>query len=312
MLQAIVKKGRVVPEQIPSPVVSKGSLLIKVIKSCISAGTEISSVKGSNQSLLKKALDQPEKIKKGINKIINDGPFATYERIRLQNDAGSVTGYSVAGVVIKVGEGVTSFQVGDHVAAAGAGLANHAEYVDVPENLVMKMPDGLDFKYASTVTLGGIALQGVRRCDLRLGEFCVVFGAGILGLLSVQMLRIAGIRVIVVDLDERRLKLASDFGAELTINPRTEDLLNTVSNFTKGYGTDAVLFTAATSSNEPISQSFKICKKKGKVVLVGVAGLQINRDDMYAKELDFIVSTSYGPGRYDANYEQKGLDYPYA
>jgi predicted dehydrogenase/threonine dehydrogenase-like Zn-dependent dehydrogenase len=312
MIQAIVKKGKVIPEEIPAPVVSKGSLLIKVVNSCISAGTEVSGVKSSERSLIKKALEQPEKIAKGLNMVLNDGIFNTYDKIRNTIGAGSVTGYSIAGVVIGTGEGVTGFEVGDHVAAAGAGLANHAEYVDVPQNLVMKLPSRMDFKSASTVTLGGIALQGVRRCDLKLGEFCVVFGAGILGLLSVQILKVSGVRVIVMDLDDRRLKIAKDLGAELIINPKTEDSLTAISNYTGGYGTDAVLFTAATTSSEPLSQSFKMCKKKGKVVLLGVVGLQINREDMYAKELDFIISTSYGPGRYDTNYEQKGLDYPYS
>ncbi|HEX2984222.1 MAG TPA: bi-domain-containing oxidoreductase, partial [Ignavibacteriales bacterium] len=150
------------------------------------------------------------------------------------------------------------------------------------------------------------------RADLKLGEFAVVIGAGILGLLSVQMLKASGVRVIASDLDNRRLDLAKQLGAELTVNPAQEDIIKAIENFTGGYGADAVLFTAATSSSEPLSQAFKICKKKGRVVLVGVSGMEINRGDIYAKELDFMISTSYGPGRYDRNYEEKGLDYPYA
>lgn len=312
MLQAIVKKGKVLPQNIPAPIVSDGSLLIKVVYSCISAGTEISSVSSSGKSLIKKALEQPENVKKVLNLIKSEGITKAIEKIKGKLDAGNPTGYSISGVVIGVGKGVNGFRVGDMVAAAGAGLANHAEYVDVPVNLVMKLPKGMDFKLASTVTLGGIALQGVRRIDLKLGEFCVVVGAGILGLLSVQMLKLSGVRVAVSDLDERRLQIAKELGAEIILNPAKDNVVELIHNWTNGYGADGVIFTAATSSSEPLSQSFKMTKKKGRVVLVGVVGMEIKREDMYSKELDFLISTSYGPGRYDKNYEEKGLDYPYA
>lgn len=312
MIQAVVKKGKVLGEQVPAPVVSKGSLLIKVVNSCISAGTEMSGVQGSGKSLIKRALEQPQNVKKVIDMVKSEGIAQAINKVRGKLESGNPTGYSISGVVIAVGDGVTGFSVGDHVAAAGAGIANHAEYVDVPQNLVMKMPKGMDFKAASTVTLGGIALQGVRRTDLKLGEFCVVVGAGILGLLSVQMLVLSGVRVAVTDFDERRLGVARDLGAELTINPASENVVNLVGSWTDGFGADAVLFTAATASSEPLSQSFQMCKKKGKVILVGVVGMQIKREDMYVKELDFLISTSYGPGRYDRNYEEKGIDYPYS
>ncbi|KIM06099.1 MAG: oxidoreductase [Sulfurovum sp. AS07-7] len=312
MIQAIIKKGKVLGEQIPAPNVSKGSLLIKVVNSCISAGTEISGVSNSGKSLIKRALEQPENVKKVLNMVKSDGIASVYLKVKGKLDGGNPTGYSISGVVIAVGEGVTDFQIGDSVAAAGAGLANHAEYVDVPKNLVMKTPKGMSFKDASTVTLGGIAMQGVRRSDLKLGEMCVVVGAGILGLLAVQMLRLSGVRVAVTDFDDRRLEIAREYGAELIINPSREDVVSTITNWSDGYGADAVLFTAATGSSEPLSQSFRMCKKKGKVILVGVVGMEIKREDMYAKELDFLISTSYGPGRYDKNYEEKGFDYPYS
>ncbi|MBD3842191.1 MAG: bi-domain-containing oxidoreductase [Campylobacterales bacterium] len=312
MIQAIVKKGKVLGEQISAPNVSKGSLLIKVVNSCISAGTEISGVSNSGKSLIKRALEQPENVKKVLNMVKSDGIATVYSKVKGKLDGGNPTGYSISGVVIAVGEGVTGFQPGDSVAAAGAGLANHAEYVDVPQNLVMKTPKGMSFADASTVTLGGIAMQGVRRSDLKLGEMCVVVGAGILGLLAVQMLKLSGVRVAVTDLDDRRLEIAKEYGAELIINPSRENVVQTITNWSDGYGADAVLFTAATSSSEPLSQSFQMCKKKGRVILVGVVGMEIKREDMYAKELDFLISTSYGPGRYDKNYEEKGLDYPYS
>jgi predicted dehydrogenase/threonine dehydrogenase-like Zn-dependent dehydrogenase len=312
MIQAIVKKGKVLGEQVPAPIVSKGSLLIKVVYSCISAGTELSGVTDSGKSLIQKALDQPEKIRKAFNILKNEGLNKTISKLKGLSEDGRPTGYSISGIVIGIGEGVSGYFIGEPVSAAGAGIANHAEFVDVPQNLVIRLPKGMDLKLASTVTLGGIAMQGVRRADLRIGEFAVVTGAGILGLLSVQMLVKSGIRVACIDLDENRLTIAADLGAEIILNPLVEKTIDKISHWTGGFGTDAVLFTAATSSSVPLSESFQMCKKKGKVVLVGVVGMEIKREDMYTKELDFQISTSYGPGRYDSNYEEKGLDYPYA
>lgn len=312
MKQALVKKGIVIGEDVPAPVVSKGSVLVKVVNSCISAGTELSGVAASGTPLIRRIMDQPQKIAKVINLARSDGIMKVYRQVRGELEAGKPTGYSISGVIIGVGEGVDKFQPGDHVAAAGGGLANHAEYVDIPVNLVVKMPEGLDFKKASTVTLGAIALQGVRRAELKLGEFCVVTGAGILGLLTIEFLRASGIRVIAIDPDKNRLELAKKVGAELTLDPADENIIKQVQNYTNGYGTDAVIFTAATSSSEPLSQAFQMCRRKGRVVLVGVSGMTIDRKDIYPKEIDFLISTSYGPGRYDKQYEEKGIDYPYS
>jgi predicted dehydrogenase/threonine dehydrogenase-like Zn-dependent dehydrogenase len=312
VLQAVVKKGKVLAEHVPSPNVSKGSVLIKVVNSCISAGTEMSNVSETGKSLIKRALEQPTEVMNALNFARENGIKKMIARIKGTIEGGKPTGYSISGIVIAVGEGVHTYSVGDHVTAAGAGIANHAEFVDVPENLVMKMPGGMDFKTASTVTLGGIAMQGVRRADLRLGEICVVQGAGILGLLAQQMLQAAGVRTIVVDLDNHRLQIAKELGAEAILNPKDEDIVKKVQGISDGHGADAVLFTAATSSSEPLSTAFQMCKRKGRVILVGVSGMEIKRGDIYKKELDFLISTSYGPGRYDNNYEQKGMDYPYA
>ncbi len=312
MLQAIIKKGIVLAEEVPVPNVSDGSLLIKVHASCISAGTEMSGVVNSGKHLIKRAMEQPAQVAKVLNMAKNVGFSKTLSKIKGTLDAGNPTGYSVSGTIMGLGAGVSGFSIGDRVAAAGAGIANHAEFVDVPVNLVMKMPREISFQDASTVTLGGIAMQGVRRADLRVGEFCVVTGAGILGLLAVQLLRLSGIRVATIDLDEKRLSIARKLGAEITLNPKSENVVNAIENWTGGYGADTVLFTAATKSREPLSESFQMCKKKGKVVLVGVSGMELKRADIYTKELDFIISTSYGPGRYDRLYEEKGIDYPYA
>ena len=300
------------PEEVPAPLVTPGSVLIKVVNSCISAGTELSGVTGSGISLIKRALDQPENIKKVLNMVRSDGIVRTYAKVMGKLETGSPTGYSISGVVLAVGEGVTDIHPGDRVAAAGAGIANHAEYVDVPRNLVMRTPDGLDFKQASTVTLGGIAMQGVRRAQAAFGEFVVVFGAGILGQLALQMLVASGLRVIAVDLDEKRLSLARKMGAEAVFNPSECDPVKTINHYTGGHGADKVLFYAATDNPQALSDAFAMTRKKGRVVMIGVWGNELRRQDMYHKELDFLISTSYGPGRYDPNYEERGLDYPYA
>lgn len=315
MLQAIIKKGKVIADNVPAPEVSKGCLLIKVVYSCISAGTEISGVNASGKSLFEKVLENPGNIKKAIDKARKEGisKVANIVKNNLSEQENVFpTGYSISGYVIELGENVEGFRIGDRVAAAGAGYANHAEFVCVPVNLVVKIPEQLGFDKASTVTLGSIALQGIRRAELRLGEFGVVFGAGILGLLTIQMLKSSGVRVAAIDIDNSRLLIASEYGAELVINPMIDDPVDMVENWSGAFGVDAVLFTATTSNSLPLSQSFKMCKKKGRLVLVGVSGMEINREDIYQKELDFLISTSYGPGRYDKQYEEKGLIYPYA
>ncbi len=311
MIQATIRKGRVVTEQVPAPTVTKGRVLIKVAFSCISPGTELAGVKASAKSLIQRAMEQPEKVANAINRMRAEGVAQTLKQTKARIAEPQPIGYSLSGTVVEVGDGVDGLQVGDRVGAAGAGLANHAEYVNVPANLVVKAPDELPLEYASTITLGGIALQGVRRADLALGEICAVVGVGVLGLITVQLLVAAGVRVIAVDIDSDRLELAKQFGAEGAIKLPDEDQQLTTKHLTGGAGVDAVLFTAATSSSEPLSEAFRMCRKKGRVVLVGVAGMQINREDMYAKELDLKISTSYGPGRYDDTYEQQGMDYPY-
>lgn len=312
MIQAVIRKGRVLAEEVPAPRASEGAVLIKVVNSCISVGTEVSGLTHAGKSLIRRAIEQPEKVVQTLNMARSAGIAETYRKVMGQVAAGAPTGYSVSGVVLAVGDGITDICVGDAVAAGGAGLANHAEYVDVPRNLVATIPRDLSFPKASTVTLGAIAMHGVRRSGTGLGEFCVVFGTGIMGQLAVQMLHASGARVIGVDLDSNRLQLAKRYGAEHVINPDEEDPIKAVNTMTGGRGADAVLFTAATGSSEPLSQAFRMCRRKGRVVLVGVSGMELRREDLYRNEIDLLMSTSYGPGRYDASYEQKGIDYPYA
>ena len=312
MLQAIMKKGNVIGEEVPAPVVSRGCVLIKVACSAISVGTEMVSFDTSKKSIIKRALEQPHNVRKVINMAKSDAVAKVYKKVKNKIDEGRATGYSLSGVVIGLGKGVTRFTVGDKVAAGGSGVAYHAEFVDVPENLVVHMPEDLDFARASTVAIGAIAMQGVRRANLNLGEFAAVFGVGVIGLLSVQMLSISGIRVAAIDINDDRLQIAKKVGAEIVVNPDSEVPIQKIINWSNGYGVDAVLFTAATSKSEPLSQAFRMCKKKGKVILVGVSGMNIKRTDLYQKEIDLLMSTSYGPGRYDKYYEGKGLEYPYA
>ncbi|MDB2624714.1 bi-domain-containing oxidoreductase [Flavobacteriaceae bacterium] len=312
MKQAIIKKGIVVAEDVPSPQVSRGNVLVKVVYSCISAGTEISSVKTSGTNIIKRAMENPDLVNKVLESVKKEGIQKVYNKVRGKIDGGTPTGYSLSGVIVEVGNEVRDFKVGDRVAAAGAGIANHAEYVNVPQNLTVKIPDELSFQEASTITLGAIAMQGVRRLELKMGEYAVVFGTGILGLLAVQMLNNAGVRVAAIDFDSERLQIARESGAEIIINPNEVSSLNEVSVWTHGKGADAVLFSAATADDKPLSQSYQMCRRKGRVVMLGVAGMNMKREDMYMKELDFMMSTSYGPGRYDKYYEEKGIDYPYA
>ncbi|MBL7136189.1 MAG: bi-domain-containing oxidoreductase [Candidatus Marinimicrobia bacterium] len=312
MIQAIIKKGRVFGEHVSAPIVSKGNVLIKVVNSCISAGTEMAGVESSGTPLIKRSLKQPQKVKKVIDWVKTEGIETAYRKVTGELSKGSPTGYSISGIVIGVGKDVNEFKIGDRVAAGGGGLANHAEYVNVPINLVVKIPHDLDFLSASSVALGSIAMHGIRRSNLKFGEYGVVLGTGILGLLSVKLLVNSGIRVAAIDINEKRLEIAQKYGAEITLNPTKMDVVKMITNWANGYGADAVIFTAASKDDQLLSQSFQMCRRKGKVVLVGTSGMNIDRKDIYPKEIDFLISTSYGPGRYDKNYELEGVDYPYA
>jgi predicted dehydrogenase/threonine dehydrogenase-like Zn-dependent dehydrogenase len=267
-------------------------------------------VAGSGKPLVRRALEQPENVKKALNMVRSEGVTKTVATILGKIRVASPTGYSIAGIVLAVGEEITDIQPGDRVAAAGE-CANHAEYVDVPRNLVMRIPDGLGFEAASTVALGGVAMQGVRRAQVQLGEYVVVFGAGLIGQLIIQMSKLSGGRILAVDLDEKRLQLAKELAAEAVFQPNEADSVSEVLHYTGRNGADVVFFCAATTDSRALSDAFAMTRKKGRVVVVGVWGGELRREDIYEKELDFFISTSYGPGRYDEGYEKRGLDYPY-
>jgi predicted dehydrogenase len=306
--QALISQGKAVVEEVPAPCVDPNGVLVRLSHSCISTGTELSGVKNSGIPLWKKALTQPEKIKKALYMLMTEGYAKTKNKIEGKLTVGTASGYSAAGTVIEVGEEITDIAVGDRVACAGAQFAHHAEIIQVPRNLVVPIPENLDFSQASSVALGGIALQGIRRAQPTLGETFVVIGLGFLGQLTAQMLKQNGCRVVGIDLDPSRLELAQKMGIDQAYG--NENALENIGRFTDGIGADGVIITAATASHEVVSMAFQLCRRKGRVVLVGDVGLNLNRADFYQKEIDFFISTSYGPGRYDPSYEEKGIDYP--
>ncbi len=312
MRQVLVSGGQVHLEEVPAPLVEPGTVLIRMDHSCISIGTEMSGVKSSGVPLWKRALRQPQHVKKVVDMLMTDGLAQTRRLVQERLAIESPTGYSGAGTVLAVGDGVEDFSPGDRVACAGAQCAFHAEVVRVPKNLVVAVPDPVSFEAASSVALGAIALQGVRRATPTLGETFVVIGLGILGQLTVQLLRANGCRVIGVDLDRSRIALAERHGMNWGIHPDDAEDVAQVARITGGTGADGVIITAATPSDAVVSAAFRMCRKKARVVLVGDVGLDLQRADFYVKELDFLISSSYGPGRYDATYEEGGLDYPLA
>jgi predicted dehydrogenase/threonine dehydrogenase-like Zn-dependent dehydrogenase len=312
MKQVLVRSGAIVVEEVPAPSPGPKEILVRVAYSCVSAGTELAGLRTSALPLYRRALKQPEHVRKAFEMIRDQGVSRTWERISGKLAAGSPTGYSAAGEIVEVGAQVEGFARGDRVACAGAGIANHAELISVPVNLAVHVPAAVELSDASTVTLGAIALQGVRRCQPTLGETVVVLGLGLLGQLTVQLLRANGCRVIGVDVNAARIRIAAQLGLAVGLDPSAADWVAQVQRHTAGAGADAVIVTASSSSAEVISQALRCCRRKGRVIVVGDVNLQIERADLYAKELDLLISTSYGPGRYDPLYEEGGQDYPLA
>ena len=310
MKQILVQSGNVSVIDVPAPQVSKGCVLVETVYSCISTGTEMSSVNSTSVPLWKRVMERPEQVKRVAKMVAVDGFKRTKSVVKSKLKMSFAIGYSASGRVIAVGEGIDDIFVGDRVSCSGSQCAYHAEILNVPRNLVCKIDDDLSFKNASTATLGAIAMQGVRRAEPSIGETYIVIGLGILGQLTVQLLKNNGVNVIAIDLDDKRLGIALQSKADICLHSIDEASEQKIARLTHGIGADGVIITAASSSDQIISDAFKMCRKKGKVVLVGDIGLNINRADIYAKELDFKISTSYGPGRYDNQYEEKGIDYP--
>ncbi len=303
------RSGALEVVEIPHSRARPGGVLVRNAASLISAGTERTAVDFAQKSLVNKARERPDLVRQVLERVRREGISQTVHAVLDRLDQYSVLGYSCAGVVEEVGRGAEEFAVGDRVACAGAAYAHHAEAVSVPRNLVVPIPEGVTFEDASYVTLGAIALHGVRTAESRLGETVAVIGLGLLGQLTVQLLRAAGCRVIGIDLDPQKVAFALEFGAEAGV-VRSADVTAAIAGFTGGIGVDQVIITAAANSNDPVELAAAICRDRGRVTIVGAVGMDIPRDPFYLKELELRLSRSYGPGRYDPSYEERGIDYP--
>ena len=301
------KTGEMWLAEVPAPLCKGKGAVVQTAASFVSAGTERMLAEFAKKGLVGKALQMPDQVKKVIRKMKTEGVFATLEKVQAKLDQPIPLGYSSAGVVVEAGRDC-GLNVGDRVACGGAGFANHAEFNYVPRNLIVKIPEGVSFEDASCATVGSIALQGVRQCEVNLGETVAVIGLGLMGILAVQMLKASGCRVIGFDPNSGRCKLAEERGCDRAVN---DNFVGECMAFSGGFGVDAVLITAATHSDEPVTVAAEICRKKGRVVATGLVGMNLPRDQYYKKEVDFRLSCSYGPGRYDPVYEEQGVDYPF-
>lgn len=305
------KTGQMAVTEVPAPVTQKGRVLVRTAASLISAGTERMVVDEGKKSLLEKARERPDLVKQVIQRARSEGIVNTVNAVLTKLGSSSALGYSAAGIVINVGEDVTEFRPGMRVACAGVGYASHAEVLSVPKNLCVQLPDEVSFEAGAFGTLGAIALQGVRLAEPTLGEAVVVIGLGLLGQLTVQLLKANGCRVFGIDLDSQKVALALELGADAAA-VSSDEVKRAVMDWSRGRGADAVLITAATPSNQPVELAGEISRLKGRVVAVGLVGMDIPRNLYFKRELTVKVSMSYGPGRYDAEYEERGHDYPFA
>ena len=298
--------GKTYLEDVPNPSVKKGHLLIKTNYSLISLGTERMLVQFGQANLINKVRQQPEKVKTVVDKFKTDGFVPTLKAVKNKLSTPISLGYCNVGEVIEIGKDVDGFKIGDLVASNGP----HAEIVCVPKNLCAKLPEKVSQKDAVFTVLSSIALQGIRLSSPQLGDTVVVLGLGLIGQITAQLLKINGCKVIGIDIDNEKVKICQNFGID-AINSTETDVVDYVRNVTNGFGADSVLITAASQKSDLVSKAANMCRKKGQVVVVGFVGLDLKRDDFYEKEITFQVSCSYGPGRYDPNYEDKGIDYPY-
>jgi predicted dehydrogenase/threonine dehydrogenase-like Zn-dependent dehydrogenase len=303
------KSGEVSTYDIPAPELRPGGILVRTHYSAISAGTERATLELSSKSLLAKAKARPDLLKQVIEYARQNGLKAAYDKVQAKLDTLTTLGYSSAGEVIRVGDGVEEFRPGDRVACGGGTYANHAEINFVPRNLAAPIPSQVSMAAASLTTIGAIAMQGFRQADIRVGETVAVIGAGLVGVLTIQIARAAGARVVAIDLSPQRIKRAEEFGAHLAMAASDPSLGPRVQEFSR-YGVDAAILTAATSSAEPAEMAATLLRDRGRMIVVGDVGLGVSRANLYAKELSLALSRSYGPGRYDPQYEENGIDYP--
>lgn len=309
MLQAIQhqKTGELSVRELPAPVLKPGMIIVRTHASLISAGTERTSVATAQASMIERARTRPDLVKQVLDTVKKEGLFSTIDKVRSRLDSYKALGYAAAGVVVE--SACDEFAPGDRVACAGAGYASHAEVIAVPKNLAVKLPAEVSFEEAAFATLGAIAMQGVRQAKVNLGESVAVVGLGLLGLLTVQLLKASGCRVVGLDINESQFALAREFGADQVLLSNEAAVADLMS-FTRGIGCDAVILTAGTNSNEPMELAINAARKRGRVVVVGVNGMNLPRSPFYEKELEITIACSYGPGRYDPSYEEGGHDYP--
>ena len=303
------KTGRPFVGEVPVPALQRGRVLVRTVASLISAGTERAAVELVSKGLVQEARQRPDLVKAVVAKVKNEGLLNTFASVRDKMAASQALGYSAAGIVAAVGDDAGEFQVGDRVACAGVGFASHAEVLSVPKNLCVHLPEGVSFESGAYGTLGAIALQGVRLAEPTLGESVVVIGLGLVGQLTVQLLKANGCRVFGLDLDQSRVALALELGADQAA-VSSETSAKEIETWTRGHGADAVLITAATDSNEPVELAARVSRLKGRVIVVGMTGMNIPRAPFFSRELKLVISMSYGPGRYDPEYEERGHDYP--
>jgi len=303
-----MKTGETQVEDVPVPQVGEGTALVKTNVSLVSAGTERMLVEFAKQSLAGKAKSRPDLARQVLNKARREGLIPTIDAALNKLDQPMVLGYSSAGTIVKVGPGLEGFKEGDRVACGGGGHAVHAEFASIPKNLMVPIPDSVDFESAAFTTIGAIAMQGFRLAEIGVGARVAVIGLGLLGLLTTGIANAAGCQVLGVDLNPDRIELAKQMGAQRAVS--REQAVEAADAFSLGNGVDAVLVCADTKSNDPVVLAGEIARDRGKVVLVGAVGIEIPRKIYYEKELDLVVSRSYGPGRYDPDYEEKGVDYP--
>ena len=310
MKQVVQREGRFSVEDVPTPALPAGFVLIRTRASLLSAGTERAVAQAAQKGLVQKAIERPELVRQVLQRVAAEGLSNTIEAVRGRMDEPVPVGYSAAGTVIRAGEDASVFKPGDLVACAGAGYANHAEVLCVPRNLCVAVPDGVTAEDASFGTVGAIALHGVRLARLEVGSTVAVIGLGLLGQIAAQICGASGCRVLGVDLQPDRVDLARQLGVDLATTP--EDAVEMAASMTGGVGVDAVLITADTASNDPIELAGDLARDRATVVAVGAVGLKVPRPTYYNKELTLLVSRSYGPGRYDPEYELEGRDYPIA
>jgi predicted dehydrogenase/threonine dehydrogenase-like Zn-dependent dehydrogenase len=303
------RTGELKVEELPPPALKPGGVLVRTAYSLISAGTERMVVETAQSSLVGKARSRPDLVRQVFDTFKREGLRSTYEKVKSKLTQMKALGYSASGVVTAVGRDVKEFKVGDRIACAGAGYASHAEVIFVPKNLCAKLPDGASLESACYTTVGAIALQGIRQADTRLGEAVAVIGLGLVGQLTVQLLKAAGCQVVGVDIDKAACNLAKLSGADLVASD-WQSARAACMSLTEGRGADCVLITAGTKSNEPIELAGELARDRARVIVVGLVGMDVPRHTYYTKELDLRLSRSYGPGRYDPEYEEKGNDYP--